>query len=163
MPYPARPLPSDYTRRAVCEIRDSTRSDFPINPGVLGAIIGVINRVVGGDANRRAILGYLFRNGSAPLSAKDLTGPEYNALFRWSAIRKDETTGKWIPGEHFLTEVQWVAHAAFDIAETARADPQPEATGLGIDPVIENSRGEIPDFRAYADQLELHFIRDAAK
>lgn len=161
MPYPARPLPADFARRAVCEICDATRADFPINPGVLGALIGVINRVVGGDANRRAILGYLFREGREPLSTKDLTGPEYNALFRWSGIRKDETTGKWIPGEHFLTEVQWVAQAAFNLAEQARLDPQPEPVGTGIDPVIEQSRGDIPDFRAYADQLELHFLRSS--
>lgn len=162
MTYPGRPLPADYVRRAMIEIRDSTRPDYPIELGVLGALIGVINRYVGGEMNRRAILGYLFRDGREPMSSHDLTGPEFAALYRWSKITKMPDSGKWVPADKFFAEeLQFVALAANAIAETARenppAVPEPPA-GFGVDPV-DNSKNDMIDFKAFADQLELFVLR----
>lgn len=163
MPYPARPLPADYVRSAMMEIVRTTPRDFPVDRGVLGAFIGVVNRFVGGDANRRAILGYLFRDGREPLSTSDISGPEWNALRRWSKITKMPDSGKWVPADpHFITELQYVAAAANVLFDAARdnppANPEPPA-GFGVDPIDGDA---IKNFRAYADQLEL-FIYHATK
>jgi hypothetical protein len=156
--YPPRPLPAEYVRKAVISIRDQSKN-ANVEKGILGALIGVINRVVGGDANRRAIFGYLFRDGTEPLSTRDLSGPEFAALYRWSKITKTDA-GKWVPSdEYFLIELQYVAVAAIDLAERAREKPDTDnVAGFGVD-TSGPDETSIPDFRSYADQLELFVLR----
>lgn len=180
MTYPARPLPADFVRRAVTEIRDQTRRSYPVDKGILGVMIGIINRHVGGDANRRAILGYLFRGGSEPLSTHDLEGREYAALYRWMKIVKDPVSGKWFSADpHFTTELGFVAAAASDLYDRAREElseehaakkaskianepPEPPA-GFAVDPNVEPAAGKgggvVPNFRAFGDQMEMFFLK----
>lgn len=116
--YPTRPLPADYVRMAVREII-SMISEQPVNYGLLGAFIGCSNKIIGGD-QRRAVLGYLFRDDHKPLSTRDLSGREVRALIRWSGINKNETTKKWETGEFFAAELLFTSRAA--LAELVPGD-----------------------------------------
>lgn len=120
--YPTRPLPADYVRMAVREIVAQI-SDQPVNYGLLGAFIGCSNTFIGGD-QRRAVLGYLFRDDHKPMSSRDLTGREVRALIRWSGITKNEATKKWETGEFFAAELLYTARAA--LAELVPGDPPTE-------------------------------------
>lgn len=59
-------------------------------PNHLGALVGHLDNVLGGTANRHLFLEYLFGNQSA----KALAPRQANALYLWLAVRADEE-GKW--------------------------------------------------------------------
>jgi hypothetical protein len=67
-----------------------------------GAIVGTINKAVGGDQNRYALLAWLF-DSDEPLSTKELTESQWDALWTWVDFYCDEL-GQWHPTAEFETE-----------------------------------------------------------
>jgi len=67
-----------------------------------GAIVGTLNKAVGGDQNRYALLAWLF-DSDKPLSTKELTESQWDALWSWVDFYADEL-GQWRPTAEFETE-----------------------------------------------------------
>ena len=67
-----------------------------------GAIVGTMNKAVGGDQNRYALLAWLF-DSDKPLSTKELTEYQWDALWTWVDFYVDEL-GQWHPTAEFETE-----------------------------------------------------------
>lgn len=110
-----------------------------LSPGMHGAILGGINKVLASDgdmkaaeAKRHTVLGWLFGDISKPLkpmSSKSLTDSQWYALSRWIDLMRT-TDGKWYPNEFFTTELLWV------LAEALKKERQDEGQlmlALGFD------------------------------
>lgn len=84
--------------------------------GQRGAVIGIMNKISGGDDNRKLILGWLFAEGELfdKVSTKSLTDEQWAALYAWCDFRKDEDRIIWIPKESFSQECLACLSAAMD-------------------------------------------------
>ena len=71
-----------------------------------GALVGWLNKYLGGDENRRAVLAWLF-NKQSPMSANDLTDKQMFALHCWVSASKNED-GDWEPQPCFAAEAALV-------------------------------------------------------
>lgn len=60
---------------------DATKAAFPTTAGTVGALVGHLNRVCGGDVNRRMFLHWCFGVDSS----RDLHVRDRNALLAWLA------------------------------------------------------------------------------
>lgn len=87
-----------------------------LSKGTRGALVGELNRAVGGDTNRRIVLAWLFRAGVGELSTLAMTVSEWYALWRWEDMHADEI-GHFHPQPSFYPE----AFAALREAMRARA------------------------------------------
>lgn len=86
-------------------------------PGQRGAVIGIINKIAGGDDNRKLLLGWLFaKEGELfdKVSTKSLSDEQWAALYAWCDFRKDEDRVVWIPKESFSQECLACLSAAMD-------------------------------------------------
>ena len=76
-------------------------------PGQRGAVVGVLNRICGGDENRHLLMGWLFSQSEdffSVKSAKDLSNAQWSALYGWCDFRKDEERNVRLPRPDFVQE-----------------------------------------------------------
>jgi hypothetical protein len=85
-------------------------------PGQRGAVIGIMNKVAGGDDNRKLILGWLFAEGELfdKLSTHNLTDQQWSALYAWVDFLKDEERIIWKPKPSFNQECLACLSASVD-------------------------------------------------
>lgn len=91
--------------RAV-EIAGTNEVHIPTK-GQRGAVVGVLNRICGGDDNRHLLMGWIFApTGTtfSPKSAKTLSEEQWGALYGWCDFRKDEERNLWVPKPEFVQE-----------------------------------------------------------
>lgn len=69
------------------------------NRGMMGALIGLLDKLCGTTENRHALFGYLF----GVQSSKEMTGAQWIALSRWVDMAQVED--KWLPKEDLKFEV----------------------------------------------------------
>jgi hypothetical protein len=80
-----------------------------------GSIVGYLNKYIGGDDNRKAVLGFVFKGQPGLLmSTKELNPGEWFALARWIDAYHSDEDGKWHVSERFEIEALLV------LAETRR-------------------------------------------
>lgn len=75
--------------------------------GQRGAIVGVLNRVCGGDDNRHLLMGWMFAENIETFSVKstkNLSDAQWSALYGWCDFRKDEERNLWLPRPEFIQE-----------------------------------------------------------
>lgn len=70
--------------------------------GYKGALVGLLNKTLDGDDNRKILLAWLFGSDEEQLSTKDLTDPQWIALRDWAALT--EVAGDWTPAPGFEEE-----------------------------------------------------------
>lgn len=87
-------------------------SSIAIEPGIRGAMIGILNEACAGNDARRAVLSWLFSDEGADVahglasqkSTHDLTDFQWWALHQWICpVKTDE--GPWISDGEFNTEI----------------------------------------------------------
>jgi hypothetical protein len=114
-----RPYDADTCRERILEFT-KIQNPLEILPGWKGRLLGNINAVLAsdqkgtGDEKRHIVFGWLFGDPDkrlVPLSSKHLTEPQWFALWKWVGIHEN-TEGKWVPGEYFMTEALFVLNAA---------------------------------------------------
>jgi hypothetical protein len=66
-----------------------------VTRGQRGAVVGALNRFMGGDEHRRAALSWLFDYSEAEISSSQLSNDQWYALFSWCDFRKDDEVGGW--------------------------------------------------------------------
>jgi hypothetical protein len=76
--------------------------DVEITRGAKGAIVGTLNRKLGGDDVRKLVLGWLFGITNEPLSSSKLTNGQWYALERWIGMEKIDD--EWCARSEFLLE-----------------------------------------------------------
>jgi hypothetical protein len=81
-----------------------------LSDGQKGAIIGEMNRILGGDQNRRVFLGWVFRGLGKPLSTKLLKTSHWWALAKWVGLYHDDDG--WRASPDFQREAVRVMDAA---------------------------------------------------
>jgi hypothetical protein len=104
-------------KSAVQQAKDNHANMHIPTQGQRGAVIGIINRVAGGDDNRKLLLGWLFANEGEifnRVSTKSLDDEQWSALYAWCDFRKDEDRVIWIPKETFSQECLACLSAAMD-------------------------------------------------
>lgn len=117
--YASRPTPLEY-----------------FSPGKQGAITGALNDAVGGNKERRLILGWLFEDGT-PMSSKKLAPQEWNGLFQWIGAKPQEPLGGgktiWVERDDFALEARWVYVQA--VADKNRVSLDRIQEELGVDDI----------------------------
>lgn len=116
---------------------------FDITKGALGAVVGALNKAVGGDENRYIVLGWLF--GSPPfysMSSKELGDEQWYALYKWVGYWKNEDDNEWRTADDFESEALAVYSAAIRKLYNAGVEEQERA---GRDPLslVDNAVGEL--------------------
>jgi hypothetical protein len=104
-------------RAAVQQVEDNYANIHIPTPGQRGAVIGIINKITGGDDNRKLLLGWLFAGEGElfdKVSTKTLLDEQWAALYAWCDFRKDEDRVIWIPKETFAQECLACLSAAMD-------------------------------------------------
>lgn len=136
-------------------------------PGQRGAVIGIINRIAGGDDNRKLMLGWLFaREGELfdKVSTKALSDEQWAALYAWCDFRKDEERVIWMPKDTFATECLAVLSAAMDdyfkVRYTDRGDlPEPPeivAVAVSLEGEITTTGARSAGLKGVPDELFEH-------
>ena len=69
--------------------------------GKKGAMIGLFNRTLGGDDNRKLLLAWLF-DVRGKMSSKTLDDSQWHALWEWVGFYQDE--GEWLTDPRFSVE-----------------------------------------------------------
>lgn len=135
-------------KSAVQQVRDNPENIHIPTQGQRGAVIGIINRVAGGDDNRKLLLGWLFANEGEVfdrVSTKTLNDEQWAALYAWCDFEKDEDRIIWKPKPSFAQECLACLSAAmddyFDIRYTERGD-LPEPPDI-VANAVEIGQGEI--------------------
>lgn len=85
--------------------------------GQRGAVIGIINRIAGGDDNRRLLLGWLFAKDDEVfnrISTKTLDDAQWASLYAWCDFSKDEEQMIWKPKDTFKQECLACLSSAMD-------------------------------------------------
>jgi len=117
------------------DFRDYTpRKLDPVNPGLLGVLVGLLDYNLGGRANRCFCLGWLkYGEFNHQLSSKDLDARDVFALLSWVQPRKVEKT--WSPREGFALE------AALVYAYVARNNLKGNAPYMDVSLALKESLG----------------------
>lgn len=99
--------------RNAFQVREFLRSQMTMTaPGMLltkgakGAVIGMLNKYLFGDNNRKLVLGWLFgdKDKLAPLSTKALTEDQWLRISDWVGMWHDIETDQWYPSGEFQRE-----------------------------------------------------------
>lgn len=102
------------------EMQDASLvSDFAVNQGQRGAIIGALNRYCGGDKYRHKVLAFLFDPAREEMSTDDLSAAQWYALSKWVEFAKIE--GQWTVTQKFIVE------CAFILTRIMRDSPKESA------------------------------------
>ena len=103
-------------KAAVRQAEDNPANIHIPTPGQRGTVIGIINKISGGDDSRKLLLGWLFAEGELfdRVSTKLLTDEQWAALYAWCDFRKDEDRVIWIPKETFSEECLACLSASMD-------------------------------------------------
>lgn len=104
-------------KAAVRQAEDNYANVHIPTPGQRGAVIGIINKIAGGDDNRKLMLGWLFASEGElfdRVSTKSLSDEQWAALYAWCDFRKDEDKIIWIPKESFSQECLACLSGAMD-------------------------------------------------
>ena len=103
-------------KAAVRQAEDNYANIHIPTAGQRGAVIGVINKIAGGDDNRKLMLGWLFAKEDLfdRISTKTLTDEQWAALYAWCDFRKDEDRIIWMPKDTFSQECLACLSAAMD-------------------------------------------------
>ncbi len=104
-------------KSAVQQVKDNPANIHIPTRGQRGAVIGILNRVAGGDDNRKLLLGWLFAGEGDifdRVSTKSLNDEQWASLYAWCDFRKDEDHILWIPKSTFSQECLACLSAAMD-------------------------------------------------
>jgi hypothetical protein len=104
-------------KAAVRQAEDNYANIHIPTAGQRGAVIGIINKIAGGDDNRKLMLGWLFaKEGDLfdKVSTKTLSDEQWAALYAWCDFRKDEEKIIWLPKDTFSQECLACLSAAMD-------------------------------------------------
>jgi hypothetical protein len=96
-----------------------------------GAVIGNLNKYLGGDDNRRLAVSWIFDRPGI-VSSKSLKEPEIYALHKWIDASKNDV-GDWEVNPNFPTE------AARVLTESIRWSGTTTISGLDIGQVVETT------------------------
>lgn len=110
--------------------------------GARGALVGALNKHLGGDEMRKLVLGWLFSGGQVrAMSSKELTDSQWNVLSDWVGMWHDEDVNEWRVRDGFTYEAAQVltetVKAYMSLTNTQRAglpnvsDQLQTAVGLG--------------------------------
>ncbi len=99
--------PQPISARSPQQIKEKCRQDEKIvvilSKGQQGALIGTLQKHLGGKDNRQLVCGWLFLGMTFPLSSKKLTPGQWNALWQWVDFQ-DIDDEKWKPQPAFQLE-----------------------------------------------------------
>lgn len=74
----------------------------PLPQGKKGALIGLFNKTLGGDDNRKLLLAWLF-DVRGKMSSKKLDDDQWHAIWEWAGFYQDEV-GEWQTDPRFSVE-----------------------------------------------------------
>jgi hypothetical protein len=90
------------------DVAEANPNDIHVpTKGQRGAVIGIINKIVGGDENRHLLMGWMFAPDMEHfniISTKTLNDAQWAALYGWIDFRKDEDHNVWLPQPEFVNE-----------------------------------------------------------
>ena len=87
--------------------KDSSWNGVNTTEGRKGAILGALNKHLGGDQHRKIVLGWLFDKPGS-ISSNTLTDGQWVGLTFWISFSKDEHTNEWHVCEEFPIEASRV-------------------------------------------------------
>ena len=122
---------------------DVMYTDANLTKGAVGAIIGTLEKVLGGSDERYLVCGWLFgEDPSIPMGSKLLGDAHWYALHKWVGFWKDEENDEWKTATEFEGELLAVYSAAIRGVHDDGIDAQQLA---GRDPlaVVDNAVGEL--------------------
>jgi hypothetical protein len=93
---------------------DIMYGEFTMSKGAVGALIGHLNKTLGGDDERYLVCGWLFNKSGnyLPMRSGELEDEHWYALYKWVEFWKNEDDDKWYPREGFNEEALAVYSAA---------------------------------------------------
>ena len=108
-------------------------STFQMSKGAVGALIGHLNKTLGGDDERYIVCGWLFSDDYSPMRSGALEDEHWYALYKWVEFWQNEDDGKWYPREGFNGEALAVYSAAMRgiMADTTVEEKE----RMGVDPM----------------------------
>lgn len=84
----SRPALPNQIRKFVQNIDRENPNPENMGRGQKGAMIGRLDKLTSGKADRYAVLGFLFADGN-PLSSKELSSSQWFALAKWMSVSDD--------------------------------------------------------------------------
>ena len=133
---------------------------------LIGALVGNLNKAVGGDNNRYLVLGWLFADPKStefePIRSEKMTPQMWHGIEKWIGSTKNDETGKWEVHPAFREEALWV----FNIARWEHGNPQ-ALSPAEVDPnflrVFEELGGEVTKVVPrqpvmYPDEIEVDLL-----
>ena len=89
----------------------------PLSKGHKGALIGHLNKAMGGDLRRQLALSFLFswEEGDSPLepmSTHNLSEGQWHAIRMWVDAWNEPEKDEWLPAERFVQEAKILADYA---------------------------------------------------
>jgi hypothetical protein len=107
-----------------------------ITTGERGAIIGRLNRYLGGDDNRKLALAWLFSHDDRSLSTKELDNDQWHALIQWIGFWHDDDG--WHVDERFPVECVLILNIAareYGLSKPSEKDPELKPDEMVVDAV----------------------------
>lgn len=129
--------------RTPSQVRDQVLADtiqgsrMEITKGVRGAVVGRLNKYLGGDDNRQTVLAWLFSPSKMKLSSKKLTDAEVYGLYKWIGFYQDEDG--WHDSPTFPAECVLVLTEA--IKQFANTPPKKKNPELEVGEFLEQTIG----------------------
>lgn len=139
--------------------RANAESFSPPTPSVRGAMVGTLNRYLGGDEMRAICLSWLFTGDDAviqPLSSKELTDSQVYALVEWIDWWKDEEE-TWHVGEFFPHEAISVLNAslqAYNMADRNQKMGELEDSTFSLVAAMTDMGGVVTNVTEAVEELE---------
>lgn len=104
-------------------LNDNDAVDRTLTTSQKGAVTGTLNKYLGGDANRKVVLSWLFsEDGKLKFisSSKELKDYQWVALYDWCGFYQED--GRWYPQMDFALESCYVLSAAMKAFGTNKID-----------------------------------------
>lgn len=95
-------LPEQLKEEMIVWIAEYDKMPVEIPKGHRGAIVGMLNKTCGNDAQRHELLKRLFGKGST----KDLYDAEWHALEKWIDVKQFGSL--WVPQDNLQDEVNCI-------------------------------------------------------
>ena len=92
-----------FAKKYLREVADIYK-DTEIKKSVVGAIIGRLNAMLGGDQNRRRLLARIFRDDVEELHRADTKPGEWMAVYEWMGFYEED--GVWETSPTFKMELK---------------------------------------------------------
>lgn len=123
--------------------RTYARSTMDVSAGQKGAILGNLNRALGGNSNRKVVLSWLFRGSpTAEMSSKNLSAAQWLALKFWIGSWCDEN-GIWRTRPEFIVEALIVLKHVLKSIVAAKGNRIEPLPGGMVDTAIKEFGGSV--------------------